>query len=718
MKNIDVPEEREVVFVQYDIPPLKAAEYTITLKQKTNQQAEDFTVSRRFAVSSERFSFNPDDINSNFPQNLANGEFAGVLPHVLFNRRVLPWERNAVASKPDAPWLAVLLLNEDELQPLSKLTAKDLVPEGTPITVKGSAAKSVGQMKKGIISYPGINKLDYGEDPDDAVNVLDLPADLFNKIAPAKNELPFLAHIRKTQTLDKTDELAKEVENFTVVLGNRLPRIGSSSKAFLVSLENFGDLLPDDAGKNSLPAGTQTVRLLCYLSWSFTVNDRDESFKNLLEHLNKNDKDEQGLTVLQVPVSGVPPAPAAVKAALDKQSKGTLSAADAVVLVNNALLMGYTPYNHHMRHGDHTVSWYRGPLLPYAVKESIKVPLSCSDAANRYNPDTGLFDVSYGAAWQLGQLLALQNKGFSAALYNWKKSRYAFEVKAAEQKIIDEKYAGITAFGEIFNRRKQVMSAGSEPPEEVVKWLAKLSLLHGVPFNYLVPDERMLPPESLRFFHVDNNWVDAVIDGAFSIGRATTASMEIDAPHLQSLLMGARQTASLFRKRKPSLRAYVNNSKSISGCLLRSAVLRGWPGLEMNGYSDVDGKNEINKLRMVQLSEEVMLCIFDGEVQRVSVHEPPEALHAGVEGTYPAFTASLRVVQGNGNPGSEIPGYSAPVPVRNDQQTIQIERAAANIKKVLNEPPLKEGIVDFSAAQFGLEMIKGVVKVDFKKDIL
>jgi hypothetical protein len=31
-------------------------------------------------------------------------------------------------------------------------------------------------------------------------------------------------------------------------------------------------------------------------------------------------------------------------------------------------------------------------------------------------------------------------------------------------------------------------------------WLARLKLLYGVPFNYLVPDEGMLPPESIRFF--------------------------------------------------------------------------------------------------------------------------------------------------------------------------------------------------------------------------
>ena len=40
------------------------------------------------------------------------------------------------------------------------------------------------------------------------------------------------------------------------------------------------------------------------------------------------------------------------------------------------------------------------------------------DAASAYDPQTGLFDVSYGAAWQLGQLLALQNSGLANQLYH------------------------------------------------------------------------------------------------------------------------------------------------------------------------------------------------------------------------------------------------------------------------------------------------------------
>ena len=711
--NNTTPAENEVIFIQYDIPPLKSAEYTITVKQQTNQQPGEFSASRKFAVTSERFTLDPDDLNSIFPHNLANGEFGGTLPHVLFNRRILPWERNSVNGDAAAPWLAVFLFGEGEQPGVVREKAKALVPAGTTITVAGSTITGTGTMPAGTFSYPGMQKLDYGETPDDDCNIIDIPAALFNQIAPTKKDLPFLAHIRKMQTLDKTDNLAKEVENFTVVLGNRLPQNDTDNYAFLVSLENFGDYLPDDDGKSNLPAGITTVRLLTYIDWSYTVNTRDETFKSLLEHLNKNELDQQGLTVLQVPFKGTPPTTDAVKAALAKQALGTLSPADATVLVQNAIMMGYTPHGHSLRHSGHTVSWYRSPLLPYLVRETIEFPVSCSDAANRYNPDTGLFDISYGAAWQLGQLLALQNKNFASALYNWKKGLYAWQVIEEENKIINNKYQGIEAFRDVFSARTVRMEKDISPPEDVVNWMARLSLLNGVPFNYLVADERMLPPESLRFFYIDNNWVDALMDGAFSIGRSTTASMIVETPFLAKLRVNARKTATHFRKRKKSLKGYVNNTGTITGFLLRSAVLKGWPGMEITGYDDAAGTSEIQQLRIERLSEEVLLCIFDGVVQRVSIHEPPEALHSGVEGVYPDLVTSLRVIQGGGDPGSGIDGYTAKITTRGNPQTLQVSKAADAIKTVLNAPPLSEGITDFTAAQFALEMIKGVVKVDF-----
>ena len=50
------------------------------------------------------------------------------------------------------------------------------------------------------------------------------------------------------------------------------------------------------------------------------------------------------------------------------------------------------------------------------------------------------------------------------------------------------------------------------------QWLARLRLLEGVPFAYLVADSELLPPESIRFFYLVRNWSDALVEGALSVG--------------------------------------------------------------------------------------------------------------------------------------------------------------------------------------------------------
>jgi hypothetical protein len=53
----------------------------------------------------------------------------------------------------------------------------------------------------------------------------------------------------------------------------------------------------------------------------------------------------------------------------------------------------------------------------------------------------------------------------------------------------------------------------------VMKWLLGKMFLDGVPAHYLITDPSHLPEESLRFFYIDPNWVEALLDGALSLGN-------------------------------------------------------------------------------------------------------------------------------------------------------------------------------------------------------
>ena len=55
----------------------------------------------------------------------------------------------------------------------------------------------------------------------------------------------------------------------------------------------------------------------------------------------------------------------------------------------------------------------------------------------------------------------------------------------------------------------ELNSASSADWMIVLKWVLDKMYLYSIPAQYLITDPSHLPPESLRFFHVDRNWTDA-----------------------------------------------------------------------------------------------------------------------------------------------------------------------------------------------------------------
>ncbi len=90
--------------------------------------------------------------------------------------------------------------------------------------------------------------------------------------------------------------------------------------------------------------------------------------------------------------------------------------------VRSAFEHGFVALNHTVRIGEKTVSWYRGPLVPLVVHKWRRYGfVPCADRALRYDYNSGMFDASYAAAWQLGRLLALQNRPFARAVYRFRR---------------------------------------------------------------------------------------------------------------------------------------------------------------------------------------------------------------------------------------------------------------------------------------------------------
>lgn len=178
-------------------------------------------------------------------------------------------------------------------------------------------------------------------------------------------------------------------------------------------------------------------------------------------------------------------------------------------------------------------------------------------------------------------------------------------------------------------------------PGELRRFLAQLRLLQGVPFSYLVPDARLLPPESMRFFYMDRAWTDALVQGALSVGTLSTADRTQLAavyPHIQQEVDEAERSVrdaddhSLLK----------GDGGTLTGFLLRSRAVSGWPGLHVRAYSeDVLPDDELSTvaesdprrlkvLRLERLAPAVLLVIFDGVPAVVHVEEPRCGLQFGV----------------------------------------------------------------------------------------
>jgi len=255
-------------------------------------------------------------------------------------------------------------------------------------------------------------------------------------------------------------------------------------------------------------------------------------------------------------------------------------------------------------------------------------------------------------------------------------------------------------------------------PEEahILNWFFKLNLLYGVPFNYLCPDESLLPKESIRFFYLDNNWISALIDGAYSLGSVT----ESDAVHDQVYQDIIRQHLNLSTsKEQPEAiipRKGVNK-QVLTGFLLRSIAVSGWPNLQIEGFHDSNENPPLELLRKDKISPDIMLCIFNGEVDSLQISNPPEGIHFGfdnqsVEESYhhEPYTLTIKTMDLNDPQKNGIPTSSS---ITIDEsyyrdpttRVLKISTLANAIQTIVQETMPDQPV---TSAEFGLQMTVGV----------
>lgn len=249
-------------------------------------------------------------------------------------------------------------------------------------------------------------------------------------------------------------------------------------------------------------------------------------------------------------------------------------------------------------------------------------------------------------------------------------------------------------------------------PDGARSWLAALRLLSGVPFQHIVPDERLLPPESARFFYIDRAWTDALVQGALAVGAVTDADRAL----LQRLYPAIRDDLDEAERlvRVTGGEGESGTADALTGMLLRSQAVSGWPGIHVNAYraevADTSPQADPSRLqimRLERLAPSVLLAIFDGVPEIVHVDEPRHGVQFGVDeagGSAPgdwSYTLTVRrnaAVNGDLTE-SPLPGDTLQVPFR------------ANAPGVLDMSALQRQIVarvggTASASEFALQVIR------------
>ena len=155
----------------------------------------------------------------------------------------------------------------------------------------------------------------------------------------------------------------------------------------------------------------------------------------------------------------------------------------------------------------------------------------------------------------------------------------------------------------------------------------------------------MLPPDSMRFFYLDPGWLECLLQGACSVGKIGSRDELADKNLRDNFLRLAFDEAPNVRT-WPAAQAADSAAPvdwPLTGFLLRSPVVAGWQGLEMQAWAD-SGENPafpLTPLRIDRLAPDIMLCIFNGTVRRIEVKQPPEGMHFGASKDGAVFTRHL-----------------------------------------------------------------------------
>ncbi|MBC3992400.1 hypothetical protein H8N00_26695 [Streptomyces sp. AC563] len=640
----------QVRFATKAAPTLTAGAYTLCLEQTltftSGRPSERLpSADQVIEVAAPRFALAADQVVALHPPPGAAADFGCTLPHMTL-RGSVAWARDPFGDK-STPWLALLVLTDDDVRPdadkgelLAARTVADLVPSAPPQGVLLPALK-------GTVSE---------QEKKQACTTVDVRYKKLTAMLPLRGELPYLTHVRQVQVKRSARQAGWEPGRYGVVLANRFPRTAGPYTACLVSLEGFTDSL-FGSGPKTPP---DVVRMVVLHSFRFTADPSGGASFDDLARLLEEDVSTDGLLRLPRRTNWTAPTPLEAH-------------------VRERLERGYAPVTYQLPGGPHTPAWYRGPLTAVATPAvPAHAQTRPPDSALVFLRDQGVYDVSYACAYTLGRVLAMARPRLVRRLHAYRGAGLdavhragraapagvrggpaAGDSKAwerVEDLVVNHGIAQKITKG--LNKKRNTSPGGAEPlgsvpaqppvsAQEVIAALvageetvqaqsaaeavAQVACQHAgpiaediraldwlaeVPWEYLVPHERMLPEHSARFFYLDWQWLRTLVRGALSVGVVSA---------LEAFLAQALEAA--VEQPGPSPGAV-----AATGCLIRSPLVSAWPDLVIEAYTTDDKGGEVPMPVVTSRPLPGVLCLLfpDRLPSRLVLREPPQGLCMGI----------------------------------------------------------------------------------------
>jgi hypothetical protein len=220
----------------------------------------------------------------------------------------------------------------------------------------------------------------------------------------------------------------------------------------------------------------------------------------------------------------------------------------------------------------------------------------------------------------------------------------------------------------------------AEMPPYLGSFCAHLRVLVGVPIEYLVPDARLLPPESIRFFYLDRSWTDRMVDGVISVGKIGTREQghhQAHNPTITARLDGLEPSVRALQRGVIDYDTARDDATGpagpVTGFVLRSEAVAGWPAMEVRAFDRVLGaypdlaSQEVEAarvplLRLERLTPSIMIALFAGIPALVWCEEPHHGVQFGVD-VFAGRAGILRRAATGVPEQTPPPGGQSPIPV-------------------------------------------------------